>query len=147
MALQFPDKTPLFSYTHKLRSRYGETDQMGYVYHGRFLEYFEVARTEMIRSAGVTYRELEASGVMLPVIDAQLEFKVPVEYDEEMEIRVLLFDQPGVRLITYYQVYTPRFEQPNVRGRVTLCFMDSEHRRPIRAPEAFMKQFVRGLSE
>ena len=54
MPISFPDKKPLIEYTHTLRSRYGETDKMGYVYYGRYLEYFEVARTEMIRSFGLS---------------------------------------------------------------------------------------------
>lgn len=76
MAISFPDREPLIEYTHKLRSRYGETDKMGYVYYGRYLEYFEVARTEMIRSFGLSYRELEENGVMLPVIHSELEYKI-----------------------------------------------------------------------
>ena len=92
MSILFPDKEPLIKYSHKLRSRYGETDKMGYVYYGRYLEYFEVARTEMIRSFGFSYRELEDKGVMLPVIHSELEYKQPIHYDVEMEIKVMVYD-------------------------------------------------------
>ncbi len=138
MAITFPDKTPIIEYTHTLRSRYGETDKMGYVYYGRYLEYFEVARTEMIRSYGLSYKELEDEGIMLPVIHSELEYKMPVYYDVEMQIKVMVFETPGVRLQTFYQVYTKEEKTPHVFGEVTLCFMDSETRRPCRAPKEFL---------
>ena len=87
----FPDSNPLLTFTYQLRSRYSETDKMGYVYYGRYLEYFEVARTEMIRQAGFSYRDLEESGIMLPVIHSEIQYKQPIFYDERMDIRVLRF--------------------------------------------------------
>ena len=67
---------------------------------------FEVARTEMIRQAGFSYRDLEESGIMLPVIHSEIQYKQPIFYDERMDIRVLLFDTPSVRLNTYYEIRT-----------------------------------------
>lgn len=145
MAISFPDKEPLIEYTHKLRSRYGETDKMGYVYYGRYLEYFEVARTEMIRSFGLSYRELEENGVMLPVIHSELEYKIPVHYDVEMEIKVMVFDIPQVRLQTFYEVLTQDQKTPHVLGEVSLCFMDSESRRPCRAPDEFLNKITKHI--
>lgn len=112
---------------------------MGYVYYGRYLEYFEVARTEMIRSYGLSYREMEESGIMLPVIHAELEYKAPILYDEEMTITVSIFDMPSVRLQTFYEVTTAATENVHVFGEVTLCFMDAERRKPRRAPQAFLE--------
>ncbi|MEX0607885.1 MAG: thioesterase family protein [Balneolaceae bacterium] len=137
--MKFPDKRPLVKYSHSLRSRYGETDKMGYVYYGHYLEYFEVARTEMIRSYGLSYREMEESGIMLPVIHAELEYKAPVLYDEEMQVTVFIFEMPSVRLQTFYEVTTAASDNVHVFGEVTLCFMDSETRKPRRAPEFFLK--------
>jgi acyl-CoA thioester hydrolase len=142
----FPKQNPFFKYTHQLRSRYAETDQMGYVYYGRYLEFFEVARTEMIRTLGLPYRKLEEQGIMLPVIGAEVEYKAPVYYDQLMHIDVLLFTVPMVKLDTYYEVYTDRREPAKVRGRVSLCFMDAETRKPCRGPEDFIKTF-HNLSE
>lgn len=139
----FPEKDPIYSYTHQLRSRYGETDQMGYVYYGRYLEYFEEARTEMIRSLGLPYAELEKKGVMLPVIHTEVDYKAPVFYDELMSIDVILFDIPTVRLETYYLVYTDRRQEPHIWGKVELCFMKEDTRKPCRAPT----DFVNGLKE
>lgn len=145
MAITFPDKKPLIEYTHKLRSRYGETDKMGYVYYGRYLEYFEVARTEMIRSLGLSYRELEEQGVMLPVIHSELEYKLPVHYDIEMDIKVIVFDTPSVRLQTFYEVTTEDSTQLHVSGEVSLCFMNAETRRPCRAPSEFLDKITQHI--
>lgn len=134
----FPSSSPIYSYSHKLRSRYGETDQMGYVYYGRYLEYFEVARTEMIRSLGMPYSALEEKGIMLPVVHTQVDYKAPIYYDELMDVRVHLFDLPTVKLETFYEIYTDRSEKPLALGNVTLCFMKEENRKPCRAPQHFL---------
>lgn len=139
--MDFPQKEPLIEFDYTLRSRYGETDKMGNVYHARFLEYFEVARVEMIRSYGLSYQKMEEEGIMLPVISAELEYKSPVFYDEEIIIKVMVFDTPGVRLQTWYKVIAKDRDQLCVFGKVILCFMDEETRRPCRAPKYFLDQF------
>lgn len=139
----FPDNEPLLTFTYQLRSRYSETDKMGYVYYGRYLEYFEVARTEMIRQAGFSYRDLEESGIMLPVIHSEIQYKQPVFYDELMDIRVLLFDTPSVRLNTYYEIRTDEGRKLHTVGRVTLVFTSTDTRRPVRAPESFLNGILR----
>jgi len=136
--LLFPGSEPIYTYSHKLRSRYGETDQMGYVYYGRYLEYFEVARTEMIRSLGMPYTALEEQGVMLPVVRTEIDYKAPIYYDELMDIKVHLFSIPTVKLETYYEIFTERSVNPHAVGKVTLCFMKEENRKPCRAPENFL---------
>ncbi len=140
-----PDSEPLLSHTIQVRSRYSETDKMGYVYHGRFLEYFEMARTEFIREAGLPYKELEDRGVMLPVRRTQIEFNRPVFYDELMNVSMLIYRQPDVRLETYYTVTTADAQKPNVIGWVQLVFVDGTTRRPMEAPPEFlhgMKKFT-----
>ena len=71
----------------RLRVRYAETDQMGVVYHANYLVWFEVGRTDLLRAQGWTYRDMEASGVALPVIEVECRYRKPARYDEEMEIR------------------------------------------------------------
>jgi acyl-CoA thioester hydrolase len=133
-----PEGDPLVRYVYSLRSRYGETDKMGYVYYGRYLEYFEVARTEMIRQAGFSYRELEESGVMLPVIHSEIFYKEPVFYDQLMDIHVLVYELPSVRLKTWYEIRTENGTRLNTLGSVTLCFTSMQTRRPVRAPQLFL---------
>ena len=145
--IKLPENDPVLQYIHTLRSRYGETDQMGYVYYGRYLEYFEVARTEMIRSLGFSYKKLEEQGVMLPVIYSQIEYKLPVFYDEEMKIEVSIFEKPLVRLETFYRVFTERSDSPNILGQVNLCFTDSQTRRPCKAPDHFLMHLENRANE
>lgn len=139
--VKFPDREPIYTYTHNLRSRYGETDQMGYVYYGRYLDYFEAARTEMIRSVGVSYAKLEEDGFMLPVIYAQISYKQPMFYDDEIEIEVLIFKKPKIKLETFYKIRTSRSEFPLATGQVNLCFVMEDSRKPCEGPAYFLKLF------
>lgn len=136
--MEYPDSKPVYIFSHFLRSRYGETDKMGYVYYGHFLQYFEVARTEMVRSLGFSYAELENSGIMLPVVSAELEYKAPVFYDELIRIDVEVFDLPGIRLNTYYKVYSEQTGKLKTKGKVVLVFASAETRRPTKAPQKFI---------
>lgn len=136
----FPDRSAILTYTMQLRSRYSETDKMGVVYHSRYLEYFEVIRTEFVREAGLPYAEMEREGIMLPVAHVDIRFKRPIRYDELMDGKMLIFDKPGVRLITYYDIRPAGSPQPAVLGKVELVFVDMKTRRPIRAPQMFIKK-------
>lgn len=73
-------------FTHNLRVRYQETDQMGVVYHANYLNWFEIGRTELIRELGLPYRTLEASGLLLPVIELESKFRAPAKYDDRIVI-------------------------------------------------------------
>lgn len=141
-----PEKTPIHSYEHVMRSRYSETDRMGYVYYGRYLEYFEVARTEMIRSAGISYREMEEQGVMLPVVESHVKYKAPLLYDDEIVVKVNLYKMPAVKLETYYEMFTRRSDKLHALGKVVLCFMDRESRKPCRAPQTFLNELSKFMT-
>ena len=140
--MNWPETEPIATFTHHLRSRYSETDRMGYVYYARYLEYFEVARTEMIRNMGISYRKLEEQGYMLPVVDAQLKYHAPVNYDDLLSIAVFIFKMPGVKMETYYKVSAENLTKTAVTGKVTLCFIQSSTRKPCRAPQYFTQQFL-----
>ncbi len=136
----FPDRHPILTYSMPLRSRYSETDKMGVVYHSRYLEYFEVIRTEFIREAGLPYAELEQSGVMLPVAQVEIRYRRPILYDELMDGKLLIFDKPGVKLVTYYDIRSAGSSSPDVLGKVELVFVNMKTRRPVRVPELFLKK-------
>ena len=74
----------------KIRVRYAETDQMGYVYYGNYAQFFEVGRVEWLRSLGVSYKSLEDSGVMLPVINLNVQYIKPAKYDDLLTITTIL---------------------------------------------------------
>jgi acyl-CoA thioester hydrolase len=139
MALDFPSGDPLFRHVLQLRSRYAETDQMGHVYHGNFLQYFEVARSEMIRDRGMTYAELESQGVMLPIVHVAVDYKEPLLYDELFMVHTFIFNEPGVKLDTWYKVTDATGGRLKAVGHVILVFMDATSRRPVRAPHYFVE--------
>ena len=137
----FPKTKPIATFHMQLRSRYSETDKMGVVYHSRYLEYFEVIRTEFVRKAGLPYAGMEHDGVMLPVSSVEVRYKRPVRYDELMDCRLYIFDEPTVRLITYYDIRVAGAHDAYVLGKVDLVFVDKKSMRPVRAPREFIHNF------
>lgn len=118
-------------HSHRLRVRYQETDQMGVVYHANYLNWFEVGRTEMMRDAGLTYRELEDRGLLLPVTDASLSYKKPARYDDEVEIRTSVTELTAVRLTFAYGIFRLPDEELLVSGATMHVFTNKELR-PVR---------------
>jgi acyl-CoA thioester hydrolase len=88
----------------RVRVRYAETDQMGVVYYANYLVWFEVGRTDLLRSSGWTYREMEAEGFSLPVVEAHCEYRASARYDDDLEIRTTGTLLSPVRLRFDYQV-------------------------------------------
>ncbi len=127
----------MYCFETKIRVRYGETDRMGYLYYGHYSEYFEVARTDMIRSLGVSYREMEDQGIILPVVSLNIEYKQPALYDEEVMIRSCLKSLPELRLDIDYEAYNEQ-NQLLCRGNTVLVFADAKTRKPRRAPVSFL---------
>ena len=91
--------------TARVRVRYAETDQMGVAYHGDYFAWFEVGRTDLLRTLGFTYRELERQGVRLPVIETHVRYLQPAYYDDELEIHTRLTRMSGARLAFSYEVH------------------------------------------
>jgi acyl-CoA thioester hydrolase len=83
---------------HELRVRYQETDQMGVVYHANYLNWFEIGRTEWIRSRGMTYEELEKRGLLLPLTDAEIKFRLPARYDDQLAVYTKVIEFSSVRI-------------------------------------------------
>lgn len=121
--------------TISLRVRYGETDQMGVVYHGNYATYCEVARVEFFREMGLPYKELEDKGIMLPVVELNLKYVKPAYYDEVLHIRTSLSEIPrSVRLHFDYEIYNEKQELLTT-GHSVLAFIDMKTRRPVRCPQ------------
>jgi acyl-CoA thioester hydrolase len=87
-----------------VRVRYAETDQMGVVYHANYFVWFEVARTELLRGMGWTYREMEAEGVGLPVIEAHCDYRQPARYDDVLDVHTRAVVISPVRVAFEYEV-------------------------------------------
>lgn len=122
----------------KLTTRYGETDQMGIIYHANYINYYEVARTEMIREMGYPYQTMESDGIMMPVIEVQCKYHRPAYYDEELTIRTIVKELPTSRITFHYEIYNEKQELINT-GIAVMAFMDSKTRRPCRPPQKLMR--------
>lgn len=134
----------MVQHDHILRVRYADTDQMQYVYYGKYAEYVEAARTEMIRELGIPYRELEESGIMMPVVEMNMRYHRPAFYDDELRIRCMIKEKPGVRLKVEHEVYNPA-DELLVTGFVTLAFIDMARKRPVRAPAHFLEELEKHI--
>lgn len=122
------------NFSTTVRVRYGETDQMGVVYHGNYSHYFEVARTEWLRSLGITYKDMELSGIMLPVISLSIDFISPAKYDDILTIEVNLVKKPMVKIEFDYLISNQN-HQKIAKGNTVLAFMNSETNRPTKCPD------------
>lgn len=124
----------MFQAETQVRVRYAETDQMGYVYYGNYAMYFEVARVEAMRSAGFSYREMEDSGVMMPVLESHFRYLKPGKYDELLTIKTSIPELPGVRIRFEYQVVN-ELDEVITEGWTTLTFLKKESHTPTRPPK------------
>jgi len=122
----------------KIRVRYSETDQMQYVYYGNYATYYEVARVDSLRQLGLTYKELEAMGIIMPVLENHSEFLFPALYDELLRVVVTIPERPSVRIRFRYDIYNEK-EQLIHRGETLLAFVNQKTGRPCRPPEAFQQ--------
>ncbi|MFZ9028854.1 MAG: acyl-CoA thioesterase [Crocinitomicaceae bacterium] len=127
-----------FKYSTKLRVRYGETDQMGYCYYGNYAQYFEVGRVEALRSLGISYKELEDKGVMLPVSQYSVNYKLPALYDEELEIITVISEVRGPRITFDYKILNATGKTV-AEASTTLVFVLKETMRPTAPPDFFME--------
>ncbi|MCB0487023.1 MAG: thioesterase family protein [Cyclobacteriaceae bacterium] len=119
-----------------VRVRYSETDQMGYVYYGNYAAYFEVARVESLRQLGMTYRELEEMGIMMPVLENKSKYIAPALYDDELRIVTTIREKPGVRIRFEYEISNAKGQLIH-QGETLLVFVNKKTGRPCRPPEAF----------
>jgi len=121
----------LTSRTH-INVRYAETDQMGVVYHGNYLAWFEVGRTKLFKEVvGLSYKKIEADGYHLPVLEVAVKYRRPALYDDDLTIVTTMKEKPVMRLKLDYEVY--RGDTLLVTGSTTHAFIDKQGR-PVRPP-------------
>jgi acyl-CoA thioester hydrolase len=124
----------VYTIDYSKRVRYGETDQMGYLYHGVYAQYYEIGRVEMLRSLGVTYRDMEEKhGILMPVMSLQMRFVRPALYDQLLTIRTTLRVLPVDTITFYVDIYNEGKKLVS-GGSVRLCFIDRETRKTIAVP-------------
>ncbi|MCY1636359.1 acyl-CoA thioesterase [Marinifilum sp. D737] len=118
----------------RIRPRYGEVDQMGYVYHANYVDYCHFARTELMRSFGINDKVLEENGIMMPVIEMNLKYKKPTGYDEELLVITRIPEIPLTRFKFNFEFRNQNNELV-CKANSTLAFVKSDSRKPIKAPE------------
>ncbi len=118
----------------RIRVRYGETDQMGYVYYGTYALYYEVGRVESLRKLGLTYKSLEASGVMMPVLENKSKYIAPAKYDDYLRVVTTLREMPATRIRFEYEIFNEDDKLLHI-GETLLVFVDMATGRPCRPPE------------
>ncbi|MGB3182344.1 MAG: thioesterase family protein [Cyclobacteriaceae bacterium] len=136
----------MFVHETEVRVRYAETDQMGYVYYGNYLTYYELGRVEAFRSLGISYRELEERGIMMPVLEARSRYLKPALYDKLITIRTSIREMPGVRIRFHYDLFDG--ETLIHEGETELVFVNKNAGgRPCRIPEDMEKALAPHFSD
>ncbi|MCK8481095.1 acyl-CoA thioesterase [Psychroserpens algicola] len=123
----------------QFRVRYGETDQMGVVYHGNYAQYFEIGRTEWLRKIGFSYRKMEEDGIMLPVISLSINYKKSACYDDLIKVKTKLVKKPTVKIEFDYEILNEK-DEVLTTGNSVLVFMDIHKKRPTRCPDYILDQ-------
>ncbi len=126
-------------YTTQYRICYADTDQMGVVYYANYFMLFERARTELLRQNGLSYKQIEEQGFMLPVLDAHAKYHRPARYDDLLDVTARIVDFDGLKLKTVCEV--KRDGVLLVDGDVTLVFLNAKTGRPSRPPENIRQIF------
>jgi acyl-CoA thioester hydrolase len=129
----------------QVRVRYSETDQMGVVYHGNYLPYFEIGRVEWLRNQGVSYKGLEENGIALPIVSLTLNYKKPARYDDLLTIRTILKDQTSVKISYDCEIYNEENELLTT-GHFLLVFVDLKTGRPT-LPPPYIKDILEHIDK
>ena len=123
----------------KVRVRYSETDKMGYCYYGNYAAYFEVARVEMLRELGMTYKKMEENGIVLPVADYHIRYIKPAYYDDLLIIKTKVTKKPSTKIEFSYETFNEAGELLNTAETV-LVFFDIALGKPCMAPDYFIEK-------
>lgn len=124
----------------KIRVRYAETDQMNVVYHGNYAQYFEVGRAESIRQLGFTYKDMEAMGIIMPIVEWHAKFIRPAHYDELITVKTMLKEIPVDHRIEFHQEVYNEKEKLLTSGKVVLYFLESSTREKTSMPSELLSK-------
>jgi len=128
------------------RVRYSDTDQMGVVYYGNYPRFYEIGRSELIRDMGYTYKELEDSGVFMPVASVNCKYHKSLYYDELITIRTALKELPKARMVFHHTIFNSNNELVHT-AEVTLVFLSKKTDRPVRVPKAMIDVLNKMISK
>ena len=129
----------MFESTTQIRVRYAETDQMSVVYYGNYAQYFEVGRVESIRQLGLSYKQIEEFGVIMPVVEMNIKFLRSAEYDDLLTVKTSVKELPTNHKIEFHQEVYNEANKLLTVGRVVLYFIDAATKAKTNMP-ALLKE-------
>lgn len=121
-----------------IKVRYGETDQMGIVYHGNYAQYLEIARIDWLNMIGISYKKMEENGIMLPVVSLHTKFIKSAFFDDELTVSVWLTKTPSVKIEFDYEIHNQNGTLLTT-ANTTLVFVSTATKRPIKCPENILE--------
>ncbi|MEX1276897.1 MAG: thioesterase family protein [Bacteroidota bacterium] len=136
----------MISQTTQIRVRYADTDQMRFVYYGKYFEYFEQGRADLLRAIGLPYSDIEAHGIFLPVIEAFARYKRSARYDNLLNVQTILKDMPVARIRIEYNVTVEGESEVIVEGYTVHSFLNAATGKPTRAPAIFIHTLEEAMS-
>lgn len=129
----------MFQHTSQIRVRYGHTDKMGYVYYGNYPYYYEIGRSEAIRALGVSYKQIEDMGILMPVTRLNIKYVQPAFYDEKLTIKTTIPQMPGRGILFTYEIFNEKNIRTNL-GETSLVFLDGKTNRLVHAPDILVEK-------
>lgn len=126
----------MFEHQITFRVLYSDTDQMGYMYYGQYAKYLEMGRVEGLRSLGFSYKSMEDSGVMMPVLDLNIKYIKPLYYDDKITLITRVIEEPVSRIYFEYELRNP-LGKLSTKAQTTLVFVDVKSGKPCSIPEYF----------
>lgn len=128
-------------HTTNFRVRYGETDQMGYVYYGNYAQFLEVGRVEWLRNIGISYKTMEQNGIILPVTNLNINYLKPAKYDDLLTLKTTLIKYPTVKIEFSYELFNEQNEKL-IQASTTLVFVDVKKNKPTKAPTLLTEKLL-----
>ena len=135
------------SYSSDIRVRYADTDAMKIVYHGKYLEYFEESRSEMLRFIGLPYSEIEKMGIYVVVLEANAKYFRSAQYDDILHVRATIKETPTMKFTIEYEITSNNNSEILVAGFTKHSFLNAQTRKPARPPKEFiaiMEKYFQG---
>ena len=127
------------TFSTTIRVRYGETDQMGVVYHGNYAQFFEMGRIDWLRALDISYKNMEENNIMLPVVSLECNFKKSAEFDDVITVKTTLKKIPTVKIEFTYEITNQKNELLTT-GHTTLAFINMITKKPMRCPEYILEK-------
>ena len=135
----------MFANTTKIRVRYADTDKMQFVYNGKYLEYFEIGRTELLRSSGLAYSEIENIGYQLPLIEAGIKYKSPAHYDDVLLVEASIDEVYSAKVHIEYKLIRESDNVLIATGFTDHMFIKSDTKKPTKPPQIYINALKKFL--